>query len=137
MRTAVYVGKIVGKKVPNILQQKNGENCVYSPLKRKYKSRDHSTRHSPTDRPPREAINEVEAPPPLSTASFSERLMEDEGSNSDVSQFPKLVPNTLSHPLYVDQLLEIRQSTGRTQNASFLLGVSFMSQSFKRIDTHN
>lgn len=63
--------------------------------------------------------------------------MEDEGSNSDVSQFPNRVPNTLSHPLYVDQLLEIRQSTGRTQNASFLLGVSLMSQIFRRIDTYN
>lgn len=131
MRTAVYVLKSIERREAYILQQKNRESCVYSPLKRRYKSRAHGTRHDPpTNRPPDEEINGVEIPTTSSTASFSGRLIEDGGNNPEISQIHKVALSTSSHPLYIDQLLEIRQSTGRTQNASFLLGVSLRIQIF-------
>ncbi|KAE8317205.1 hypothetical protein BDV41DRAFT_573301 [Aspergillus transmontanensis] len=105
--------------------RKKGYDCVYSPLKRRFKARNYSPRRFlPSGCLPLEETDRVEAPTPLLTASSSGRQTEDGRSNSDASQFQGLIADALSGPLYMDQLLQTRQPTGRTQNASFLLGAN-------------
>ncbi|KAB8277518.1 hypothetical protein BDV30DRAFT_205193, partial [Aspergillus minisclerotigenes] len=105
--------------------RKKGYDCVYSPLKRRFKARNYSPRRFlPASCLPLEETDRVEAPTPLLTASSSGRHPEDGGSNSGASQFQGLITDALSGPLYMDQLLQTRQPTGRTQNASFLLGAN-------------
>ncbi|KKK17221.1 hypothetical protein AOCH_004670 [Aspergillus ochraceoroseus] len=111
--------------------QKKGHACVFSPLKRKFKD----PRFPSTD-------GQVADPPPAEQSiqtAVSSSTRGDAGSVilSPISQDARKKGSL--NRLYVDQLLDTRQSTGRTQNVSGVLranenylassSVSFFSES--------
>ncbi|OGM45106.1 hypothetical protein ABOM_006648 [Aspergillus bombycis] len=106
---------------------KKGDTCVYSPLKRRFKSRNESQRNrdqrqSGTTGTLSEDTRTVELTTPLSSAPSGGNPSQDGRGKSNWTPVPDPSQASPYRPLYVDQLLQTRQSTGRTQNASFILG---------------
>ncbi|KAH8693915.1 hypothetical protein BGW36DRAFT_212562 [Talaromyces proteolyticus] len=93
--------------------RKRGYICVFSPLRRKFKHPvSGSQLKNGTDNP------SVDRPDQAVVSSSSTR------DSSPVLSPPSSVENATISLLYVDQLLHTRQSTGRTQNSSWLLGAN-------------
>ncbi|PYI07201.1 hypothetical protein BO78DRAFT_313643 [Aspergillus sclerotiicarbonarius CBS 121057] len=100
---------------------KRGRECVYSPLKRKFRD---STTEPIRDQtatgilPEAEDRNSIEST--LALADFV--ALDVQAENVSANHYPVEPPrDDQAHKLYVDHLLDTRQPIGRTQNASSIL----------------
>ncbi|KNG90707.1 hypothetical protein ANOM_001125 [Aspergillus nomiae NRRL 13137] len=105
-----------------------GARVSVIPLKRRFKSQDLSPRHrnlrqsqgTTRDLSETRTLGVATA---LSSAPSGGDPSQDGRDESTWTRVPDPVQGFSHRPLYVDQLLQTRQSTGRTQNASFILGI--------------